>query len=731
MLHPVTGNSASISTYTICQYGGDFNLRIPADPNNTNATRGWMDDAVIQIPDHFTIADLDISITVTHTKVFDLQIFLQSPAGTRLCLNSYNLDEYFNGENYTQTVFDDEAEIPIEQSLPPFTGQFRPESGTLLSSFDGQDAFGAWRLQIYDCWFADIGTLDNFQLVVNRAEAFSGAGSGTEQDPYIITNVYQLQEMNNDLDAWYELGNDIDVSETKNWNGGAGFTPIGNQPNYFTGHFDGKRHKITGLYISRSSSDSIGLFGVTGSGSVIKNVGLVNVDVNAGNGCGVGGLVGANYGNGTITNCYSTGSVSGGGDVGGLVGYNCYGPITNCYSTGKVTGSLVVGGLVGRVEYAGGVVNSFWDIQTSGWTTSAGGLGKTTVEMKQKATFTNWDFNTVWDIVEGQTYPYLRENNQFLLNQMVRPVEGYLTSCFGWRNRNGKQEFHNGIDLSRDGINGEKIVAPANGEVIDVGYDDIAGYWIKIQHREIVRLDGSIAQNVSTSYCHLFELPSLQPTDKICQRDVIGKVGSSGDSTGPHLHFIVREDNKAVNPLRYVDYSPRPGKELTCDAFSPIDIIIIDPDGYLISKNLIEIEETATYLEDDLDGDGDLDDQICITDRKVGNYIISVVPESNALSTDTYSLRAMIDGQTMVLAEDVQIQDIPAEPYRVESKLIFSDFDNDTDVDFADLAKLSYHWLSQDCNYPDWCEGADLNYNHFVELIDISLFVEHWLEGSN
>ena len=45
-------------------------------------------------------------------------------------------------------------------------------------------------------------------------------GSGTEHDPYIITDVYQLKEMNNDLDGWYELANDIDASETKNWNDG-------------------------------------------------------------------------------------------------------------------------------------------------------------------------------------------------------------------------------------------------------------------------------------------------------------------------------------------------------------------------------------------------------------------------------------------------------------------------------------------------------------------------------
>ena len=314
---------------------------------------------------------------------------------------------------------------------------------------------------------------------------------------------------------------------------------------------------------------------------------------------------------------------------------------------------------------------------------------------------------------------------------MVKPVEGYLTSCFGWRNRNGQQEFHNGIDISRNGINGAEIVAPANGEVISIGYDDIAGYWIKIQHGEIVRLDGSIAPNVSTSYCHLFELPSLQPTDIIYQGDIIGKVGSSGDSTGPHLHFIVREDNKAVNPLRYVDYSPRPGKGLTCDAFSPVDITIIDPDGYLISKNLIEIEETVTYLEDDLDGDGDLDDQICIMDRKVGNYIISVVPESNALPTDTYSLEAVIEGETMVLAEDVEIKDIPAEPYEVESKLNRCDFDTDGDVDAVDFGTLVRHWLEQDCNYPGWCEGTDLNYNGFIDFIDFGLFAKNWLWKKN
>ncbi|MBA7656028.1 hypothetical protein ES703_63941 [subsurface metagenome] len=53
-----------------------------------------------------------------------------------------------------------------------------------------------------------------FLVIVSVAEAFSGTGSGTAQDPYIITNVDQLQEMKDDLSAWYELGNDIDATAT-------------------------------------------------------------------------------------------------------------------------------------------------------------------------------------------------------------------------------------------------------------------------------------------------------------------------------------------------------------------------------------------------------------------------------------------------------------------------------------------------------------------------------------
>ncbi len=149
-------------------YSDDFNLLIPAEPETS---KGWMADAVIEIDRHFTILDLDVGITLTHSNVFDLQIFLQSPAGTRLCLNMYNpLSEFFQGEDYTQTVFDDEAQLSIAQAEPPFTGRFRPNSSDSLELFDGQDAYGLWYLQIYDAYYADTGSFESFELTITTPE---------------------------------------------------------------------------------------------------------------------------------------------------------------------------------------------------------------------------------------------------------------------------------------------------------------------------------------------------------------------------------------------------------------------------------------------------------------------------------------------------------------------------------------------------------------------------------
>src|SRR4030042_4161910 len=116
---------------TVYTYSGTFDYRIPEDPSST---KGPMLDAVIDVPDHLTIFDLDIGINLTHSSVFDLQIFLISPSGTSVCLNMYDLEDYFNGEDNIKTIFDDEAGTPISQAGSDLSGRFQPVDP--LSAFD-------------------------------------------------------------------------------------------------------------------------------------------------------------------------------------------------------------------------------------------------------------------------------------------------------------------------------------------------------------------------------------------------------------------------------------------------------------------------------------------------------------------------------------------------------------------------------------------------------------------
>ena len=183
---------------------------------------------------------------------------------------------------------------------------------------------------------------------------FTGTGTGINTDPYIITTAAQLDEVRNHLDKHFRLGNDIDLTDYlasggdgfAKW-GAAGWIPIGNySPNGpFTGTLNGGGHKITGLWIDRSSTDEVGLFGYTLVGSKIDSLGVEIAAKGIKGNEYVGGLVGDSRG--TISNCYATGKVSGTDYVGGLVGLNNSG-IFNCYATGNVTGTgNAVGGLVG------------------------------------------------------------------------------------------------------------------------------------------------------------------------------------------------------------------------------------------------------------------------------------------------------------------------------------------------------------------------------------------------
>jgi len=179
-------------------------------------------------------------------------------------------------------------------------------------------------------------------------------GSGTANDPYKIYNVTDLQNVENDLTAYYELANDIDASATSTWNAGKGFLPIAYGGIGFTGHFDGKGFTISSLFINRVvfGDPYGGLFTIIDGTAVIQNVHMtgVNITVRSHAAALVGYVTGAAC---SILNCSSAGSIEAAGATfglaGGLIGYIEGGTVTNCHSSCSV---------VSDRSYAGGLIAS-------------------------------------------------------------------------------------------------------------------------------------------------------------------------------------------------------------------------------------------------------------------------------------------------------------------------------------------------------------------------------------
>ena len=396
--------------------------------------------------------------------------------------------------------------------------------------------------------FTSISAVDllfdnEMKFPVDEVSAFSG-GSGTREDPYLISNITELQSINEDLSSHYILTRNIDASETSYWNQGRGFIPLGSDISPFTGELEGNGFHIRNLLINHTGR-FVGLFGYIAEEAIIKNLTLFDLFVRGmyhvggisgySNGdiincrvikshnpedelpsgwrergvgdyhysCGIlfgmdyvggiagyntgtisncsvsadvidldwkldeisrnnnidparsnseplnistasewiGGIVGVNSG-GSITYCYSEGSVSGEYNIGGIAGDNidsgnigyCYstsdllhtnfmgrfaglvgynGPgsqVFECYSAGRIADNEVTGGLVSVND--GTVSNCFFDHEKAGTTNSTGGIAKNTGEMMNRATFTgaSWDMVNVWDIDDSNSYPYFKSH---------------------------------------------------------------------------------------------------------------------------------------------------------------------------------------------------------------------------------------------------------------------------------------------------------------------------------
>lgn len=182
---------------------------------------------------------------------------------------------------------------------------------------------------------------------------FSGSGSGTEDDPYLILNPIQLNQIRNYLmqpNVHFKLMADIDLTEfLEDESPSQGWQPIGTSSAPFGGILDGNEHTISGLWITRPNSDYVGLFAK--AGGTIKNLTLKNANVKGKDNVGL--LAGSGS---TIINCTLSGKLTGNTSVGGCVGSGRVN-ISEVVSNIEVSGLDRIGGIVGEATEYGSINN--------------------------------------------------------------------------------------------------------------------------------------------------------------------------------------------------------------------------------------------------------------------------------------------------------------------------------------------------------------------------------------
>jgi murein DD-endopeptidase MepM/ murein hydrolase activator NlpD len=121
------------------------------------------------------------------------------------------------------------------------------------------------------------------------------------------------------------------------------------------------------------------------------------------------------------------------------------------------------------------------------------------------------------------------------------PVEGWFSHGFGWRSNpwTGEREFHKGLDIVAE--SGSPILAPADGVVTRASRWGNYGKCVEISH----------GYGFVTRYAHMSEI-DVRPGERVERGEPLGKVGSTGRSTGPHLHYEVFRDGRRVNPWKYI-----------------------------------------------------------------------------------------------------------------------------------------------------------------------------------
>jgi trimeric autotransporter adhesin len=287
-------------------------------------------------------------------------------------------------------------------------------------------------------------------VLANCDESMFAGGAGSNEDPWQVATAFHLNNVREcSSDHFIQTANlDLDISP---FNEGAGWHPIPQ----LLGRYDGQGFVIANLFIDRPTSrEQAMIVAVEASGEVrdlaflnpnvageadvaplaVSSQGLISRVAVIGGGLSgatdVAGLVAFNVNGGVIEDSFTRTMVSGSGSAAGFASING-GIIRRCYSASEINSDSDRGGLVDvQISPTGVVTDSFWDLGVAGVTVSAGGTGKTTVEMKSIETFTNtatdgldeaWDFADTWGIDPhiNQGYPRLRNNQPTLVTDEI------------------------------------------------------------------------------------------------------------------------------------------------------------------------------------------------------------------------------------------------------------------------------------------------------------------------
>jgi len=203
-------------------------------------------------------------------------------------------------------------------------------------------------------------------------QAKYGGGTGEPNDPYRIATAENLNDIGNHIEDWgshFVMINDVNLAEYT----GDAFNVIGTYYTPFIGDFNGNNHVIFNFTCTSTGLSSTGMFGSVSHGR-IKNLGLVNANVNAASAYRVGSLVGHLLSS-SVSNCFTVGgSVSGKYYVGGLIGGTWECKVSNCFANVNVSGDDYVGGLIGKNEYYYGLVSNCYSTGTVIGNERIGGL---------------------------------------------------------------------------------------------------------------------------------------------------------------------------------------------------------------------------------------------------------------------------------------------------------------------------------------------------------------------